>query len=234
MDCKYCDQCCIKWGRLADGGQRYYCKVCCKTQQARYKYTGCTKMINRQIAVLVCESVGIRGIGRVLGIATGTVLRKILHIARHIEKPPIPLNRAAFELDELRTYIGYKGNEYWIAYALCPDTKTVIDFTVGKRSKRTLRSVVNTLLLSGVSIIKTDQLNLYRALIPAERHCCKAYHTNHIERNNLNLRTHLKRLGRRTICFSRSRAVLEASVRIYFWGGYHHSCSQKHFTRTAA
>jgi insertion element IS1 protein InsB len=99
----------------------------------------------------------------------------------------------------------------------------VIDFTVGKRSKGTLRSVVNTLLLSGVRTIKTDNLSLYRALIPADQHCCTAYHTNHIERYNLNLRTHLKRLGRRTLCFSKSRQLLEACLWIYFWGkgGYH-------------
>jgi insertion element IS1 protein InsB len=172
------------------------------------------------LPALVCESVSIRGIGRVLRIATATVLKKIQQIATAIPKPPVPLNCSTFEMDELRTYVGHKSNQYWIAYALCPVSKAVIDFKVGKRSKGALRSVVTTLLLSGVQIIKTDGLNIYRTLIPAERHCCKAYATNHIERNNLNMRTHLKRLSRRTICFSRSRAMLEACVRIYCWGVY--------------
>jgi insertion element IS1 protein InsB len=234
MNCKHCDKCCIKWGRQKTGCQRWYCKGCHKTQQAAYIYHGCAKNIARQISTLVCESVSIRGIGRVLQIATGTVLKKIQEIAAAIAKPSVPLNRSAFEMDELRTYVGNKENQYWIAYALCPITKAVIDFTVGKRSKRTLRSVVNTLLLSGVQHIKTDKLNIYATLIPTDRHCCKAYHTNHIERYNLNLRTHLKRLNRRTICFSRSRTLLEACVRIYFWGGSHHSRSPKPFTRIAA
>ena len=127
------------------------------------------------------------------------------------------MNRLGFEMDELRTYIGRKENQYWVAYALCSEVKQVIDFTVGKRSKRTLRRVVDTLLLSGVKTIKTDRLNIYQSLIPRERHIANACSINHIERHNLNLRTHLKRLSRRTICFSRSRQMLEACSRIYFW-----------------
>lgn len=218
MACKYCGGKCIKWGRQKTGCQRYRCNNCCKTQQTAYRNHACEKYINDQVSQLVCESVSIRGIGRVLRIAVSTVLRKILYIAAAVEKPPVPLHRAAFEMDELRTYVKHKGNEYWIAYAICPDSKAVIDFAVGKRSKRTLRRVVNTLLLSGVQRIKTDKLNIYQSLIPPDRHVSSVYSTNHIERNNLNLRTHLKRLCRRSICFSRSRAMLEACVRIYFWG----------------
>jgi len=169
------------------------------------------------IPELVCESVSIRGIGRILKIALATVIKKIKWIAERIKKPLLPLNRKIFELDEIRTYILKKENQYWIAYAICSETKQVIDFVVGKRSKRTLRMIVNTLLLSGVEIIKTDKLNIYQSLIPPLRHVSAAYNINHIERNNLNLRTHLKRLSRRTICFSKSLLMLECCLKIYFW-----------------
>jgi insertion element IS1 protein InsB len=218
MECQYCKGKCQKAGRQKNGTQKFYCGHCKKYQQGAYRYRACMAGTIRMIPLLVCESVGIRSIGRILKIATATVLRKILVAATAITKPPVPLNRPAFEMDELRTFLGHKGNQYWIAYAICPSTKTVIDFAVGKRSKRTLKMVVNTLLLSGVGLIKTDKLNIYQSLIPAERHCRAIYGTNHIERYNLNLRTHLKRLGRRTICFSKSRTMLEACVKIYFWG----------------
>jgi insertion element IS1 protein InsB len=165
----------------------------------------------------VCESVGIRGIARILKIAVSTVIRKIKLIAASICKPFVPLNRAAFELDEVRTYIRNKENQCWIAYALCSETRQVVDFIVGKRSKKVLRSIVNTLLLSNVRTIKTDRLNIYQALIPAERHVSNAYSIIHIERNNLNLRTHLKRLSGRTICYSKSLIILESCLKIYFW-----------------
>jgi insertion element IS1 protein InsB len=77
--------------------------------------------------------------------------------------------------------------------------------------------VVNTALHSGVMKIKTDKLNIYQSLIPPQLHISNAYNINRIERNNLNLRTHLKRLSRRTICYSKSPAMLSACLKIYFW-----------------
>ncbi len=79
--------------------------------------------------------------------------------------------------------------------------------------------IVNTLLLSKVKQIKTDKLNIYQTLIPKSIHQSGAYAINHIERKNLNLRTHIKRLSRRTICYSKSIVMLEACLKIYFWGG---------------
>jgi IS1 family transposase len=171
------------------------------------------------IAELLCESVCIRGIARVLRISVNTVLSRIRKIARDIVKPAIPLNQLEFEVDELRTYIGRKGNEYWLAYALNQTNGKVIDFVIGKRSKRTLRILVNTLILSGVNKIRTDNLNIYRSLIPNKIHHHGAYSINHIERKNLTIRTHIKRLSRRTICFSRNFALLESCMKIYFWKG---------------
>lgn len=217
IGCKFCNGRCQKAGKQLNGKQRVFCKACKKCQQVTYQYQACKSNPLSIISTLVCESVGIRGIARILRISKTTVARKILLIARSIHKPPIPFNRNSFEVDELRTYIGNKKNQFWIAYAFCSETRKVIDYTVGKRSKRTLRSVVNTLLISGVRNIRTDNLNIYQSLIPANRHIRGSYVINHIERNNLNLRTHLKRLSRRTICFSRSLAMLSACLRIYFW-----------------
>lgn len=217
MECKFCGKNCSKAGKQKNGQQRYYCKYCKRYQQSKYVYSAYKAEIKAMIPKLVCESVGIRGIGRLLKIASGTVVKMIRSIAQAIQKPAIPVKKISFELDEVRTYVGNKENQYWIAYALCSETKRVVDFTVGKRSKRVLRSIVNTLLLSNVRTIKTDKLNIYQSLIPAGRHVSNAYNINHIERNNLNLRTHLKRLSRRTICFSKSLVMLEACLKIYFW-----------------
>jgi insertion element IS1 protein InsB len=217
MECKFCSGKCNKAGKQKSGLQRYYCRGCKKYQQSNYRYFAYKKETASLIPSLVCESVRMRGIGRLLKIGLSTVIRKIRLIASGISKPAIPVKQISFELDEVRTYVRKKENQYWIAYALCSKTKKVIDFTVGKRSKRVLRSIVNTLLLSNVQTIKTDKLNIYQSLIPAERHISNAYNINHIERNNLNLRTHLKRLSRRTICFSKSLIMLEACLKIYFW-----------------
>lgn len=220
MECKYCGKGCQRWGRQSNGSQRFYCKQCKKCQQGKYQYKACATDMKKMIPKLVCNSVGVRSISRILEIAVKTAARYIQRIAAEISKPPIPLNRKSFEIDELRTYIGKKKNQYWVAYVLCSQTKKIVDFIVGKRTKRTLKMVVNTALCSGVETIKTDRLNIYQALIPKRQHISNAYNINYIERNNLNLRTHLKRLSRRTICFSRSLLMLMACLKIYFWHRY--------------
>jgi IS1 family transposase len=111
-----------------------------------------------------------------------------------------------------------KDDQYWVTYAIRKDTKDVVDFTVGSRTKKTLKRITDTLLLAKAKKIYTDKLLQYKTIIPGSIHRTSLHGTNHIERMNLTLRTHLKRLGRRTICFSKSIAMLVACLKIYFWG----------------
>jgi insertion element IS1 protein InsB len=217
MECKYCGRNCRRCGKQKCGVQRYYCVICQKYQQKEYLYQACNGRTNETIKMLVCESVGIRGIGRIFKIAAGTVLRRIERIAAQIAKPPILPDQPAFEVDEPWTYIGRKENEYWLAYALNKTTGRVADFVIGKRTKATLKTLIDNLLASGVRKIRTDRLTHYQRLIPKAIHRCGAYCINHIERKNLSIRTHLKRLSRKTICFNRSARMLESCLKIYFW-----------------
>jgi IS1 family transposase len=59
---------------------------------------------------------------------------------------------------------------------------------------------------------------VYRSLIPEGMRAVKRFGTNSIERMNLTLRTRLKRLGRRTICYTKSLAMLWACAAIACWG----------------
>lgn len=122
----------------------------------------------------------------------------------------------ALEVDELWTYIGRKTNEHWIAYALDRRTREVVDFVIGKRTKATLKLLVDRLLILEPRVIRTDKLTIYQRLVPLRIHRAGAYLINRIERNNLSIRTHLKRLNRKTICFSRSIVMLESCLQIYF------------------
>ena len=198
MECPDCHRYCQRAGRQRNGIQRYRCGSCRKYRQEKYTYRTCQAGTNEAIRALVCESVGIRGIGRVLGIAAGTVLARIGRMAQAIERPPIMPEQDWIEVDELWTYIDRKANEHWVAYAL-DRQRNVIDFVVGKRTVATLRHLTDGLLASGVKEIRTDRLTHYQRLIPKDRHHRSIYGINHIERKNLTLRTHVKRLSRRTI-----------------------------------
>ena len=218
MTCKNCDHSCQKAGKQKNGVQKFYCRRCKKYQQSIYRNKAWHKSAKPLICKMICEGVSVRGIARILKIAVNTVQADIKREGKRTPKPPISLSQASVEVDELRTFIGKKQNQYWVAYALNRATGKVLDFVVGKRNKRTLRALIRTLLLSGVQKISTDRLNIYRSLIPASLHDDGKYGTNRIERKNLSIRTDIKRLSRRTICFSRSRVMLENCLKIYFWG----------------
>jgi insertion element IS1 protein InsB len=216
MECKYCGQPCRRSGRQRNGVQRYYCKGCSRYQQEKYHYRACNGAIHGYIRSLSCESIGIRGIARVLGIAAGTVSSRIQLLAKGIKRPVLG-EKGTFEVDELWTYVGRKDNDYWVAYALNRQTRQVVDFVIGKRTKATLKELIDRLLLSKPKIIRTDRLTLYQRIIPKGIHLSGSYCINRIERKNLSIRTHLKRLSRRTICFNRSIVMLESCLKLYFW-----------------
>lgn len=123
-------------------------------------------------------------------------------------------------MDEVMTFIGRKqiATDYicWIMYAIERQSRKPTYFCVGRRSKENLRSVASTLEKHDPKAIFTDRLNLYSEIIEPRLHKTKRKGTNRIERKNLTLRMHLKRLGRKTICFSRSLEMLKACLSIYF------------------
>lgn len=217
MECKNCrNNQFIKSGIQKNGNQKYFCKSCKKYFQNSYKYQSCN-VSDKQIILLTKEGCGIRSTSRILGISAKTVLRRIIKISKRITRPYPILKESTYQVDELFNYIKNKENRICIAYSFEPRTRNVIDFIVGRRNKMNLRKVTETLILSNAKKICTDKLNIYKELIPDEIHSTKHRAINHIERNNVNLRTHLKRLGRRTICYSKSLAILTAIVKIYFW-----------------
>jgi insertion element IS1 protein InsB len=205
----------LKWG-LYKSKQKYRCKYCGKCQVAHYSYNGCCKQTATQIKILLLEGCGIRSIGRILNISNNTVMRKIKLMASQIQKPAIIMGQT-YQLDEMRTYIGNKQNTKWIVYAINEKTKAVADFNIGSRNKQTLKRVTDTLLLSKAKTIKTDGLDIYRTLIPKKIHRVKQHGINHIERMNLTLRTKLKRLARKTLCFSKNKIMLESSMKLLIW-----------------
>ena len=217
MNCKKCGDISVRNGKVkSTGNQRYYCKICNRSFIEMYTRKSFEYDLDERLVVLLKESCGIRSISRILGIAPKTVIAKIKRIADKLERPMI-LKGRSYEMDEMFTYIGNKDQRVCIAYAIERRTRNVVGYSVGRRNLKTLRTVTETLVLSDAKEIRTDRLNLYKTLIPEEIHHVKRRGINYIERKNLTLRTHLKRLNRRTIAYSKSLIMLSAILKIYFW-----------------
>nr|WP_235924277.1 IS1 family transposase [Flavobacterium lotistagni] len=222
-DTKICPHCStknlVRNGHTKNLKQQFYCKNCHKRCIDYYCNFACHPQTNNSIVRLTKEGLGIRSTAQMLGISTTTLLKRIIDIAKTITQPIISY-RKTYEVDEMRTYIRKKQKPIWIVYALDRETKNVISFNIGRRTNKTLNVVLTSLRISKAKSIYTDGLKNYKYLIESNIHICKRFSTNLIERKNLSVRTHLKRLHRKTICFSKSRAILNAVLKIYFWSEF--------------
>lgn len=215
--CESCNSKLIKYGYASNKKQRFKCKQCNVTLVEEYKYKAYNEQIDRKLITLTKEGVGIRGTARILSIALNTVLRRIRKIAHKIIPPPIPFNQI-YQVDELCTFVKSKDNRIWVVCAYCRENSKIVSFHVGSRTNKTLSRVIGSLKNSNPEQIITDRLKNYRYLIEKSLHSTKFRGINHIERMNLTLRTHLKRLNRKTLAFSRSIVMLSSVLKIYFWG----------------
>lgn len=218
MKCNYCPGICIKKGYYKNV-QRYLCKKCRKYQQAEYSYQKYDSTIEKQVTLLNNEGMGINSISRILSIPKTSILRLLLRASFKINQP-VPIEQGQeYEVDELHTYVGRNHSSCYtyIIYAINRATRKIIDCVIGARSKENIGKLVNRLKTLSPKRIFTDKLNIFGRLIPRSIHRTFLYRTNRIERKNLTLRTHLKRLSRKTICYSKSFRMLEASLKLYCW-----------------
>lgn len=196
MKCKFCFGKCVKNGFQSNGNQRYKCVGCKRRQQVKYLYNAYNADTNKSIILFTKEGLGIRSTARILKISTATLLKRIVQIAESINKPIISKGKI-YQVDEMCTYVGHKRNFIWLVYALEKESGSIVSFNVGKRTNKTLSYVLDILKLSETKRIFTDKLKNYRYLMDKNLHSVKRFGTNHIERQNLTLRTHLKRLNRK-------------------------------------
>ena len=127
MKCIYCQGDCIKKGKVKNV-QRYQCKACGKTQQKKYKKKPIPQEKYKWAHKLNNEGNGISNIARLLEISKSSVQRVIIRIASALQMPVYEETGQCYQVDELRTYCGNKGNECWVIYGINPKTGKVIAF----------------------------------------------------------------------------------------------------------
>lgn len=209
--CKFCNGRCIKKG-WQSGIQKLRCRVCLKYQQVSYTRKRLNEKQKDVIEFLHSEGSSISTLARFLKFSKTTIGNCIAVLANEYEHHVAEEPGQEYQADELRTYVGNKRNESWIMYALNKTSRKIIALCTGRRTKENLQKVTTKILECNPKTICTDRLQIYQSLIPEEIHVVKEKKTNHIERMNLQLRNQLKRLCRKTICFSRSELMLRSSV----------------------
>ncbi len=108
------------------------------------------------------------------------------------------------ELDEMWSYVKNKDWQRWLWHAIDHRTGKVLAYVLGSRKDVVFLELKKLLDPFGIKQFITDDWGAYSRHIDPSQHIVGKRHTQKIERKHLTLRTRIKRLARKTICFSKS------------------------------
>jgi insertion element IS1 protein InsB len=119
------------------------------------------------------------------------------------------------ELDEMWSYVARKSNPRWLWHAIDHHTGTVLAYVLGRRQDDVFLKLKGLLEPFGITTFYTDGWGAYERHIDAEKHQVGKENTQKIESKHTNLRTRIKRLVRRTICFSKTEQMHDLVIGLF-------------------
>jgi insertion element IS1 protein InsB len=108
------------------------------------------------------------------------------------------------EVDEMWSFVGKKREPRWLWHAIDHRSGKVLAYVFGRRQDEVFLKLKALLEPFGITRYYTDYWGAYTRHLDADEHQPGKRNTQKIERKHLTLRTRIKRLVRKTICFSKS------------------------------
>jgi insertion element IS1 protein InsB len=119
------------------------------------------------------------------------------------------------ELDEQWSYVGNKKCQRWLWLAIDHDKHDIVAYEFGPRSDETFLKLKRRLEGIKTGIFYTDDWGAYGRNLDEKYHIVGKQYTQAIERQNLDFRTRVKRLTRKTICFSKSEKMHDTVIGLF-------------------
>jgi insertion element IS1 protein InsB len=119
------------------------------------------------------------------------------------------------ELDEMGSDVGKKANPRWLWHAIDHHTGKVLADVFGRRQDNVFLCLQALLELFGITRYYTDGWGTYERHVAAEQHIVGKEHMQRIESKHINLRTRVKRLVCRTICFSKTEHMQDLVIGLF-------------------
>ena len=119
------------------------------------------------------------------------------------------------ELDEMWSYVCKKANPRWLWHAIDHHTGKVLAYVFGRRKDNVFLRLQQLLAPFGIMQFYTDGWGAYERHLEAEQHQVGKENTQKIESKHINLRTRIKRLVRRTICFSKTEQMHDLVIGLF-------------------
>jgi insertion element IS1 protein InsB len=119
------------------------------------------------------------------------------------------------EVDELWSYVGRKHEQRWLWHAIDHRSGKVLAYVFGRRKDEVFLKLKVLLEPFGITCYYTDYRGAYTRHLEADEHQPDKRNTQKIERKHLTLRTRIKRLVRKTICFSKSTQMHDIVIGLF-------------------
>jgi len=124
-------------------------------------------------------------------------------------------------MDEMWSFYHDKGHQVWLWWAVDHETNTPLAYTFGTREHKYLDELLELLKPFPIGTVYADNNYAYKDRFSEDKLITGKKNTQKIERNHLTLRTRIKRLARKTICFSKSKdihiAVIGTFINLFFY-----------------
>ena len=193
----------VKNGKKKTGVQNILCKGCGLQFQDEYLYRGADHKNRDLLKRMLLRGSGVRDCSVVLGISIGCVLRGILKMGKASGLRPKHNSYHLVQIDEQWSYVGNKQKKVWLLYAICGQSGEILAANWGKRNKKSIKALLKKLQEREINFYCTDQWKAFAEVLPKEKHIIGKKYTKKIEGINTWFRTRLRRLVRRTVCFSK-------------------------------
>ena len=106
-------------------------------------------------------------------------------------------------------------SQRWLWHAIERRSGKVLAYARGNRSGGVFLQLKALLVPFGISRFYTDDWGAYKRHLDTSKHEVGKQNTNKIENKHLNLRTRIKRLARRTICFSKTAFMHDLVIGLF-------------------
>ena len=90
-----------------------------------------------------------------------------------------------------------------------------VSYVLAPHKDQALVKLVNLLIPFGIKRFFTDAWGAYERILDPDTHLIGKQNTQKIERKHLTLRTRIKRLARKTICFSKSIVMHDIVIGLF-------------------
>ena len=119
------------------------------------------------------------------------------------------------ELDEMWSYVAAKRTRVGCGTPLIITVAQVLAYVFGRRQDTVFLQLQALLEPCGITRYYPDGWGAYERHIDADKHRVGKDNTQKIESKHINLRTRIKRLVRRTICFSKTEHMHDLVIGLF-------------------